>query len=164
MGKWLILLIGLILAVSVYEVLRRQVLKRAALKIRLGGQRTVDQAMVVCLAKLSSVSKAQQVGGELHSVPVANVWGRGVMAFEYVIDAPGMLHVDLAEVRRLLNNQLQVYARDERVAAYQNAGPALRVTDTWLRDGQLHLDVAYLMNEATLEYLDDLRRLNHEAK
>lgn len=164
MGKWLIILIGLILAVSIYEVLRRQVLKRVALKIKLDGQRTVDQAMVATLAKLKSVAKAQQVGGALHSVPVADVWGRGVMAFEYVIDAPGMTASDLPEIRRLLNNQLQDYTREEKIKAYEAAGPALRVTDTWLRDGQLHLDVAYLMNEATLEYLEDLRRLNHEAQ
>jgi len=163
MSKWLIILVGLILAVSIYEVLRRQILKRAALKIRQAGQRTVDQAMVASLAQLSSVAKAQQVGGTLHSVPVAAVWGRGVMAFEYVIATPGMVAADLPEVRRLLNNQLQVYAQAKKITAYQSAGPALRVTDTWLRDGQLHLDVAYLMNEATLEYLEDLRRLNHEA-
>ena len=47
--------------------------------------------------------------------------------------------------------------------AFREAGPALRVTDAWLRSGQLHLDIAYLMNEATLEYLEDLRRLNSSA-
>ncbi|MFC6202400.1 hypothetical protein ACFP1L_11005 [Lactiplantibacillus nangangensis] len=160
MEKWLIILVGLILAVIIYEVLRRQVLKRAALKIRLRGQRTVDQAMSQILKQLSSTAVAQQVGGDLHSVPVADVWGRGVMAFEYVLEAPGMITTDLPEIRRILNNHLQAYARDEQLPAYQAAGPALRVTDAWLRSGQLHIDVAYLMNEATLEYLEDLRRLN----
>ncbi|MFC6163861.1 hypothetical protein ACFP3T_04135 [Lactiplantibacillus dongliensis] len=162
MQKWLIILVGLILAVLVYEVLRRQVLKRTALKIRLQGQRTTDTAMATILRTLSSRTAAQQVSGQLHSVPVATVWGRGVMAFEYVIEAPGMTTADLHEIRKVLNNHLQAYAQDEQLSAWHDAGPALRVTDTWLRDGQLHLDVAYLMNEATFEYLEDLRRLNRE--
>lgn len=159
MGKWITILVGLVLAIIIYEVLRRQVLKRTTAKIKLAGQRTVDTAMTAVLAQLASSVVAQQVSGNLHSAPVADVWGRGVMAFEYVLKTPGMTAVDLPEVRRILNNHLQAYARDEQLTAFQNAGPALRVTDTWLRDGELHVDVAYLMNEATLEYLEDLRRL-----
>ncbi|WP_234002769.1 hypothetical protein [Lactobacillus sp. CBA3605] len=163
MGKWLTLLIGVILAIVIYEVLRRRVLKRAAFKIRLQGQRTADAAMTTVLQQLNSVTAAQTVSGAVHSAPVADVWGRGVMAFEYVLTAPGMVRADLPEIRRILNNHLQAYARDEQLATFQAGEPALRVTDTWLRAGQLHIDIAYLMNEATLEYLEDLRRLNHEA-
>ncbi|MFC6180132.1 hypothetical protein [Lactiplantibacillus daowaiensis] len=162
MSKWITILIGVLLAVLVYEILRRQVLKRSALKIRQQGQRTTDAAMLTVLTALKSAGTAQQVSGTLHSVPVADVWGRGVMAFEYVLETPGMVPADLHEVRKLLNNHLQAYAQDEGVTAFRDDGPALRVTDTWLRDGQLHVDVAYLMNEATLEYLEDLRRLNHD--
>jgi len=160
MQKWLTILLGLLVAVLVYEVLRRQLLKRTALKIRLKGQRITDTAMEAVLVTLKSEAVAQQVSGQLHSIPVAAVWGRGVMAFEYVLTTPGMTTADLHEVRKLLNNHLQKYAQAEQLPAWQDAGPALRVTDTWLRDGQLHLDVAYLMNEATFEYLEDLRRLN----
>lgn len=160
MRTWITVIIGLLLAILIYEVLRRQVLKRTALKIRRAGQRTTDAAMQTALAQLASAVEVQTVHGTLHSVPVANVWGRGVMAFEYVLATPGMTAADLPEVRRLFNNQLQVYAQKAQLVAFQAAGPALRVTDAWLRDGQLHIDVAYLMNEATLEYLEDLRRLN----
>ncbi|VDG20741.1 hypothetical protein [Lactiplantibacillus mudanjiangensis] len=162
MQKWLIVLGGILIAIVVYEVLRRQVLKRTALKIRLTGQRTTDAAMLTVLTALSSAKTAQQVSGQLHSTPVAAVWGRGVMAFEYVLDMPGMVPEDLPEIRKLLNNHLQAYATDEGLTAFRDAGPVLRVTDTWLRDQQLHVDVAYLMNEATLEYLEDLRRLNRD--
>lgn len=154
------MIIGLGLAILIYEILRRQVLKRAALKIRRAGQRTTDAGMQAALNHLASAVEVQEVHGTIHSVPVADVWGRGVMAFEYVLETPGMAKADLAEVRRLFNNQLQVYATAQQITAFQDAGPALRVTDAWLRDGQLHVDVAYLMNEATLEYLEDLRRLN----
>lgn len=154
------ILIGLILAIIIYEILRRQVLKRTALKIRRAGQRTVDEAMMAALKTLASAISFQEVRGSLHSVPVANVWGRGVMAFEYVLETPGMTTDDLPEVRRLFNNQFQSYAAKHQLTAFQDAGPVFRVTDAWLRTGQLHVDVAYLMNEATLEYLEDLRRLN----
>lgn len=160
MQTWLTIIGGVLIAVIVYEVLRRQVLKRAALKIRRGGQRVADQAMAAAFKVLANTMTVQEVAGAIHSTPVADVWGRGVMAFEYVLDAPGMVAADLPEVRRLFNNQLQVYAKNNQVVAFQNAGPALRVTDAWLRSGQLHLDIAYLMNEATLEYLEDLRRLD----
>ncbi|MGY5437890.1 hypothetical protein [Lactiplantibacillus argentoratensis] len=163
MQSWLTIIGGLLIAIVVYELLRRQVLKRAALKIRRAGQRTVDSAMAAAFKVLANAMTIQEVAGAIHSVPVADVWGRGVMAFEYVLDAPGMVAADLPEVRRLFNNELQVYAIHNQVAAFQEAGPALRVTDAWLRGGQLHLDIAYLMNEATLEYLEDLRRLNSSA-
>ena len=160
MQTWLTIIGGVLVAIIVYELLRRQVLKRAALKIRRAGQRTADQAMTAAFQVLANTMTVQEVAGAVHSVPVADIWGRGVMAFEYVLDAPGMVTADLPEVRRLFNNQLQEYAEQERIGAFQGAGPALRVTDAWLRSGQLHLDIAYLMNEATLEYLEDLRRLN----
>lgn len=51
------------------------------------------------------------------------------MAFEYVLDAPGMVTADLPEVRRLFNNELQAYAIHNQVVAFREAGPALRVTD-----------------------------------
>jgi len=164
MQTWLTIIAGLLIAVIIYEVIRRQILKRAALKIRLGGQRTADGAMQAAFAVLASTMTVQEVSGAIHSVPVANVWGRGVMAFEYVLAAPGMTAIDLPEVRRLFNNQLQRYADQQQIVAFQAAGPALRVTDAWLRNGQLHLDIAYLMNEATLEYLEDLRRLNPSTR
>ncbi|WP_047999995.1 hypothetical protein [Lactiplantibacillus herbarum] len=160
MQTWLTIIGGLLVAVIIYEVIRRQILKRAALKIRLTGQRTADKAMQAAFAALASTMTVHEVDGAIHSVPVANVWGRGVMAFEYVLAVPGMTAIDLPEVRRLFNNQLQRYADQQQIAAFQSAGPALRVTDAWLRDGQLHVDIAYLMNEATLEYLKDLRRLD----
>ncbi|MFB9769402.1 hypothetical protein [Lactiplantibacillus modestisalitolerans] len=160
MQTWLIIIGGILIAVIIYEILRRQVLKRAALKIRLAGQRTVDQAMQQALQTLAANVAVQEVAGLIHSVPVADVWGRGVMVFEYVLETPGMVTLDLPEVRRLFNNQLERVAAAQQLTAFQAAGPALRVTDAWLRDGQLHLDVAYLMNEATYEYLEDLRRLN----
>jgi len=163
MQTWVTIIGGVLIALVVYELLRRQVLKRAALKIRRAGQRTVDSAMTASFKVLANAMTIQEVAGAIHSVPVADVWGRGVMVFEYVLDAPGMITADLPEVRRLFNNQLQEYAINNQIGAFQDAGPALRVTDTWLRSGQLHLDVAYLMNEATLEYLKDLRRLNPSA-
>lgn len=163
MQSWLTIIGGVLMAIVVYELLRRQVLKRAALKIRRTGQRTVDSAMVAAFKVLANAMAIQEVAGAIHSVPVADVWGRGVMAFEYVLDAPGMVTADLPEVRRLFNNELQAYAIHNQVVAFREAGPALRVTDAWLRSGKLHLDIAYLMNEATLEYLEDLRRLNSSA-
>lgn len=160
MRTWITIIVGLVVAIIIYEILRRQVLKRTALKIRQAGQRTADAAMTTALAQLASAVVVQEVGGTLHSVPVADVWGRGVMAFEYVLETPGMTAADLPEVRRLFNNHLQTYALQHQLTAFQAAGPALRVTDAWLRDGQLHVDVCYLTNEATLEYLEDLRRLD----
>lgn len=156
----IIVVLGLILAVVVYEIIRRQVLKRSALKIRRAGQRTVDAAMQAALGQLASAVEVQEVHGTIHSVPVADVWGRGVMVFEYVLETPGMTTADLVEVRRLFNNQLARYAQRDQLTAIQADQAPLRVTDTWLRDGQLHLDVAYLVNRATQEYLEDLRRLD----
>ncbi|WP_318765935.1 hypothetical protein [Lactiplantibacillus carotarum] len=57
------ILIGLILAIIIYEILRRQVLKRTALKIRRAGQRTVDEAMMAALKTLASAISFQEVRG-----------------------------------------------------------------------------------------------------
>lgn len=42
----------------------------------------------------------------------------------------------------------------------QSSSRAFIVTDTWLFEGKLHLDVAYLMNDATYEYVRDLKKIN----
>ncbi len=75
MQSWLTIIGGVLMAIVVYELLRRQVLKRAALKIRRAGQRTVDSAMVAAFKVLANAMTIQEVAGAIHSVPVADVWG-----------------------------------------------------------------------------------------
>lgn len=82
---------------------------------------------------------------------VADVWGKGVMAFEYVVDMP-QLNV---EEQEWLTKENLTTALDQ-----VGAPTPLVITDWWEYEHQLHVDVANLMNEATKEYVADLEKLD----
>lgn len=69
MQSWLTIIGGVLMAIVVYELLRRQVLKRAALKIRRAGQRTVDSAMVAAFKVLANAMTIQEVAGRFIRCP-----------------------------------------------------------------------------------------------
>lgn len=44
-----------------------------------------------------------------------------------------------------------------------NASQPFIITDWWKYEGILHIDIAYLINEATVEYIKDLEKLNQNS-
>ncbi|WP_262314520.1 hypothetical protein [Lacticaseibacillus parakribbianus] len=145
---WLIAAVGVVLLLALL-IWYRAARKRRALRLFLTrSQQACDAAVTAALAALGWPHEPL-----VASTPVADVWGHGIAAFEYV-----MIAADSTPTRQALS---QALAQAGTTAGLQAAtrGPALVVTDFWLRDGLLHVDVAYLVNQATAEYVEDVLRV-----
>lgn len=97
---------------------------------------------------------------KLQSQLVADVWGKGVMAFEYSLDTKASAYHDDRFNRDVLNQALADYAHQHDLKSADPSLPPLITTDWWVYQGILHIDVAYLSNEATAEYVKDLKTLS----
>ena len=121
--------------------------RRRALTILLThSQNVTDRVVAQALASLD-MTPAASTGA------VADVWGHGVMAFSYQVQHEPLIS------REELNLALARVADEETIASSDISYPAFLVTDLWQRDGILNFDVAFMTNQATIDYVEDLNRL-----
>ncbi|TGD17855.1 hypothetical protein [Levilactobacillus suantsaiihabitans] len=157
------IVIGIIIALVIYIMIHRMIVQRATRMVRRNAQDETDVAVKAALQRL--VNDDVLTEEECHitsAVTVADVWGRGVMAFEYAMPIGMDAKRRLPQLETAFNEALASFSADHDIKAVV-AGPAFVVSDIWLYEGQLHVDVAYLMNESTVEYLKDLKKLNDPA-
>lgn len=155
------IIIGLVLAYLVYHYIHRLIIRRATAIVRNDAQQVTDQAMKNVLKQLVAEHKlASDQQTFIKSETVADVWGRGVMAFEYELPVSELTATQLPNLRRPVNNALGEYALANHIKRIKTDQPTFVVTDLWLFEQRLHIDIAYLVNEATIEYVQDLRKLN----
>lgn len=155
---WLIILciVAAVIVILLYLAIHRLLINRATIMVRTKAQEVTDKAVNSSLTALLHWDK------HLSSQIVADVWGKGVLAFEYHFDYR-QAKVDLADfTQETLTAQLTAYANDHHLQTAPHAKSVFVITDWWTYEGILHIDVAYLMNEATVEYIADLKRLNHD--
>ncbi|KPN82236.1 hypothetical protein [Apilactobacillus kunkeei] len=88
---------------------------------------------------------------EVHDL--SNIWGRNIYAFEYVISK-----CQTDELNDELINQIKESINEANQSKRFNHEVVL--TDSFVRDNQVHIDLAYLLNAATYEYVLDMRQLN----
>lgn len=140
----IVVIIAFLVVVLLYQLIHRALVKRAILMMQRQAQRATDGVVLSLLSQLApTVAPAE-------SQLVADVWGKGVLAFEYVLD--------LAAAPATEKNQLQ--EAPVRAAINQQEAGMYLVTDWWTYEQTLHIEVAQLSNEATKEYVHDLKKLN----
>ena len=88
---------------------------------------------------------------EVHDL--SNVWGRNIYAFEYIISKD-----QSDEESHELIDKIKAAIESANVDKMFNHEVVL--TDSFVRDNQVHVDLAYLLNAATYEYVLDMRQLN----
>lgn len=154
------IIIGLIVAFAIYNLSHYLFVTRPSRKRLLMAQRTVNNAVAEVLKQLVSAQKLAPIREEeLHSEMIANIWGRGVMAFEYHLPID-RVKVPISDMKELLADELAKYGDQHKIYAHRKKSPAFVITDIWQLDDRLHFDVAYLINLTTVEYIDDLNRLH----
>ena len=79
-----------------------------------------------------------------------------MLAFEYTLKAKKVTELKEKDVEMALN----AYAKEKHLDHLPTAVKTFVVTDWWTYEQMLHIDVAYIYNEATREYVMDLRKLN----
>lgn len=92
---------------------------------------------------------------------VSDVWGKDVMVFEYSVELTQNQKFSsekLNALKELLEKKLFNYAKQKKIQNMANKPPFI-VSDIWQLENILHIDVAYIMNEATYKYLNDIEKL-----
>ncbi|WP_125980275.1 hypothetical protein [Loigolactobacillus iwatensis] len=147
-------------------VLRRLRRNRALRILQANGQQTTDEVVTVSLAQLQSKEQValqfdpqtQRASSEL----AADIWGRGVLLFEYHFEVAQLKKDQLASISDQFEADLNEIAQAEGLKAIDTRYPVFVVSDMWLFKGQLHFDIAYLINQGTVNYIKDMRKLSVE--
>ncbi|MGM9892477.1 hypothetical protein [Limosilactobacillus sp.] len=143
-------LIAIVLVAILYVIVHRILINRATIMLRRRAQQVTDAAVNDSLQRLLGWDK--QVDSQL----VADVWGKGVLAFEYHFPQDELGNLTKDRLDRALNE----YAQAHHLAIEGNLTTFV-VTDWWQYEQVHHIDVAYLLNESTQEYVADLKRIDH---
>ncbi|WP_334116791.1 hypothetical protein [Ligilactobacillus sp.] len=88
---------------------------------------------------------------------ISDVWGKGVMAFEYSLDAPDIKTNELESIKDKLVEALNEYAKRKELKGL-NGRPCFVVSDIWIFAGVLHIDISHVVNQATVDYLHDVTK------
>lgn len=156
------IIIGLVAAFAVYNLIHYIFVTRPGRKRLALAQRIANEAVKSSISKLVEQEVLLPFDeNDLKSEDIAEVWGRGVMAFEYHL-AGETIKDSIPEFRKSLSHSLEQYGDDHHMHAHADDAdrPAFMVTDVWQLDDRVHFDVAYLVNTTTIEYVDDLKRLH----
>lgn len=146
---WLII-ISIVIVVIIYELTHRILIKRATLIVQRRAKSITDQIVFDVLNDKLNIHDCDQ-----QSTLVSDIWGKGVLSFEYNIGTVDSVPVTRDELERQLN-QLAI---ERNVDFFQKAPQAFKITDWWQGKKKFHMDVTYLMNEASYEYVQDLHKL-----
>ncbi|CAI2613136.1 hypothetical protein AKUA2003_08880 [Apilactobacillus kunkeei] len=87
---------------------------------------------------------------EVHDL--SDIWGRNIYVFEYVI-SQDQLDEENDELINKIEQSIK-RANDSKKFNHQ-----VILTDSFERDNQVHVDLAYLLNAATYEYVLDMQQL-----
>ncbi|MBM7543853.1 hypothetical protein [Periweissella beninensis] len=161
MHVFLISVVAVISMIIIYHLVSHQSAQKTTGTLILAAQHPTNKAMSYAMAQLSSQFKVDPA--MLNSTLIANVWGHGVMVFEFIIPEA---KIDSAISTQIaLENELNRYAQQEKIVGYQANSQPFKVTDFWQEQpkqgAKWHIDVAYLINEATNEYVRDITKLNN---
>lgn len=156
---WAIIAITISLLFVIISIIQRHAAQTMTSQLILTSQTPTNRAMRYAQEKLPQMFPRQ---APISSTLIANVWGHGVMAFEFCFDELkfGNQTVAITELEKQLNN----YARENHLVGYKGLTTPFRVTDFWqaIHDGnEWHIDITYVVNEVTLEYLHDIEKLNN---
>ncbi|EOA08616.1 hypothetical protein QY883_04145 [Pediococcus acidilactici] len=145
-----LLLVLAVLALMVY--IKRRRVSKAATIVRNSGETIVDEAMGFVAEQMRSQGFVLVTK---RGTSVADVWGQAVVGFNYKIKLNDQ--GNFRDVGDRIDYWLTQYC--QRKDLMENQGPMLRVSDLWANKNILEVDVVYLINEQTKNYLKDLSKL-----
>lgn len=91
--------------------------------------------------------------------PIADIWGKGVLAFEYQVLLQRPVEFEVESFRQALTKQLELFAKNEALtSAYSEH--VFVISDLWIKETTLHLDLSYVVNQVTASYVRDVRQLD----
>ncbi|MHC8464085.1 MULTISPECIES: hypothetical protein [Weissella] len=152
---FILLAVGVLLVFAVVRLINQH----AAQEQLRSSQTLVNDAMRTILPSLKAKLKLSDAG-IVRSSLVADVWGRGILAFEFIMPVDQQVEQDVIYYE--LSTILKSYATGHDVAKLDDNLPAFVVSDIWYDEtgDNLHVDIAHVLNDATYAYLADLKKVN----
>lgn len=155
----IIIIIAIAIVLGIYELIHRFMIKRAIRIVQHQAQVQTDR--IVSAASQSLFGKDRFSDSKL----VADIWGKGVMSFEYDLDLQQMPSEAQEQMEKAtFQAAINRCAQKEGVLGFNGAKQPFLITDWWVFEDVLHVDVTYIMNEATAEYVHDLHKLDTDSK
>ncbi|MFL2028164.1 hypothetical protein [Loigolactobacillus zhaoyuanensis] len=157
-----LLILGVIALTLVVMLARRLRRNRALRLLQLTSQKATDAAAATAMQQLSQQQLLPALTAPLVSQVAADIWGHGILVFEYQVTADTLTPVQLKLLTHQLEQALAQAAQQQKLSAFRSGIPVFSVSDMWLLAGNLHFDIAYLRNQATYDYVADMRKLSVE--
>ncbi|KRM96514.1 hypothetical protein FC19_GL000808 [Liquorilactobacillus aquaticus DSM 21051] len=149
----------ILILVLLFFFLSKRMLRRKALKIlQSENKKVADKAVFACLSYMQVEWLKSYKSNDKNSRLLANIWGKGVMVFEYILPVQKVSKRELKQFKKELNLNLAKYAADNRISHFEN-NPTFLISDLWFLAPSLHIEVAYISNKQTLDYLKDIDKL-----
>lgn len=152
-----IIVLCLLIVAIVFAVLRIRrnkalaIMQNASLEIT--NQAFKETIAMICVPGFDGKNAEETHKAEM----ISDVWGKGVMAFEYSLDAPEVKTNELDAIRDKLAEALNEYAERKKLEGL-NGLPCFVVSDIWIFAGVLHIDISHVVNQATADYLHDVTK------
>ncbi|MFC6170730.1 hypothetical protein [Loigolactobacillus jiayinensis] len=164
MNTLLIILVALsVIILGLGLILIQRLRRNHALRLlQLTSQKASDAAAATALNQLSQQDLLPALTAPLVSQVAADIWGRGVLVFEYQVTAGKLTAAQLTMLTHQLEQALVQAAKQQGLTAFKPDIPVFTVSDIWLLTGNLHFDIAYMRNQATFDYVADMRKLSVE--
>ncbi|KRN29384.1 hypothetical protein IV38_GL000268 [Lactobacillus selangorensis] len=158
------IIIGIILCLVVLGLILwfavRRLRRNRALKIlKAHSEKLTDQVVHESFPELVQQYPHWAQPQTLLSNPVEDIWGRGVMVFEYQAQVTSA-KVSAVEIMHALEKLLNQNAQKAHIDSSNQKYKPFIVSDGWYLDDQFHFDVAFMTNQPTIDYVQDMRRLD----
>ncbi len=108
--------------------------------------------------KLSGFDGTNDPFGPLKIVPVSRVWGLNVVVFGFSFYFIELDKKQVRQVKKEISYQLSLYAKQKGLVTVNDKSP-LVISDIWFREGKLNIEIAYLVNQQTIGYVNDIEKL-----
>lgn len=161
MKFWLVILTAIVFIVIIV-VIQYYIKNKELKRLQARSRKLTDDAMDKSMNEIDLEWFNQNNHKNVRDIAVvSDVWGKDVMVFEYSVELTQNQKFSsekLNALKELLEKKLFNYAKQKKIQNMANK-PSFIVSDIWQLENILHIDVAYIMNEATYKYLNDIEKL-----
>lgn len=161
MKFWLVILTAIVFIVIIV-VIQYYIKNKELKRLQARSRKLTDDAMDKSMNEIDLEWFNQNNHKNVRDIAVvSDVWGKDVMVFEYSVELTQNQKFSsekLNALKELLERKLFNYAKQKKIQNMANKPPFI-VSDIWQLENILHIDVAYIMNEATYKYLNDIEKL-----
>ncbi|WP_235805604.1 hypothetical protein [Liquorilactobacillus oeni] len=128
---------------------------RSFKKLQLKNKEITAKALKFAFAQFNLRNPKKNMKISPDTARLADVWGSGVMAYEFRVQLNH--EISLKGLRKELEAYLQGYAQNHKLTHLGET--AFVISDLWQEKGFLHLDITYVVNGTTFNYLHDIKKV-----